>query len=374
MLESQGGQLALLLVLALLLRMAFVFSQAPDAFLIGGDGPWYIMTGWLIAHHAPMDPLATVGPLYPLTLALTWLLFPTVPQPLGAESIPAAYLNFVRMMQIGLSLLTVWLGYQLARGLSGKHAAGMIAAVGLGIGPAFVIEPIYILSEPVFMALLALWAWLYLRAQSSPSAWGSILAGLALSAAALTRPVVLLLPIVLVPHQLLVHGWRQGAKRLAPLLLAFALPMLPWIVYLYQTTGSFAPQGFLSNLWMGAVGSGGWEGTATTYWRSQEFGADSAGYAREALRAIAAHPLQWLASAIRQPCGGDSDPAWNLGPCRPQHQAIVRRLAFGRSLRLRPAGDCRLGELRPEARCVCLPLCRPGVRDHRRLGLHEALA
>ncbi len=309
-LKSQRGQLGLLLALALILRLAFVFSHSPEDFLSGGDGPWFIQQGWFIAHRLLPNPLATVGPLYPIALACLWLLFPMAPQPLEMALIPPAYLALIRLVQIGLSLLLVWFGYQLARRLSGRHSAGMIAAIGLGLGPAFVIEPIYVLTEPIFMALIALWAWLYLRAQSSPSSRGFALVGFALSMAALARPVVLLLPLVLVPHLLLTYGRREGTKRLGALLGAFALPLLPWAFYLYRATGSVAPQGFLSNLWMGAVGSGIWEGTLTMYQRSQAFGADSAGYAREALNAIVSHPLQWLflragnlAAAILTPHG-----------------------------------------------------------------------
>lgn len=293
-LGSQRGQLSLLLVLALLPRLAFIFSHRPTDFLIGGDGPWYIQQGWFIAHQSLPGPLATVGPLYPIVLAAVWLLFPMAPQPVDISVVPPAYLALVRLIQIALSLLVVWLGYQLARRMSGKHSAGMIAAIGLGLGPAFVIEPIYILTEPIFMALLAVWAWLYIRAQAAPSIARFAAAGFTLALAALARPVALLLPVVLLPHPFLVFRPREARKWAASLLGVFVLAVLPWSLYLYKTTGSIAPEGFLSNLWMGAVGSGQWEGTLTMYQKSQMFGGDNAGYAREALSAILSDPLHWL--------------------------------------------------------------------------------
>lgn len=292
---SQPGQLSLLLALALGLRLAFVFSRGPEDFLSGGDGPWYIQQGWLIAHRSLITPLATVGPLYPLILAAVWGLFPSAPLPVEGIVTPAGFLTIVRLLQVVLGVFVAWLGYRLARGLGGRHEAGMIAAFGLGIGPAFVIEPIYILTEQVFMALLVLWAWLYFKAVATSSTWRLAGAGVALALAGWTRPVILLLPVVLIPHLILVDGGVGRAKRLVTFLGAVAVVVLPWSLYLYVATGSFAPQGFLSNLWIGAVGMGRWEGALATDQLRFATGANDAGYAREAFRIITSDPLHWLA-------------------------------------------------------------------------------
>ena len=297
---SERRQLGLLMLAALLLRLAFLSIHRPGDYLQGGDGQWYVQQGWLIAHNSLPAPLTTVGPLYPVGLALLWLVFPTATEPVGVESIPAAYLTLVRLSQVALSLFVVGLGYLLARGLTASHAAGMVTAVGLGLGPAFIMEPVHILTEPVFMALMTLGVWLYIRGMRSPSRAGFALTGFVLALSALTRPVTLLFPAVLIPHM-----WTDrrstGARRGLPWLLgAFALMLLPWSIYLQRTTGSFLPEGFASNLWIGAVGEGQWEGSATLdQWR-QEFGGEDGSYVQEALRVIASDPIGWLTLRARR--------------------------------------------------------------------------
>ncbi len=292
-------QLLGLLILAALLRLGLLFRIRPDEFLRGGDGAWYLHQAWLIAHHALPHPLTTVGPVYPLVLALLWSLFPNAPEPLDVGSVPVATLLLVRLLQIGLSLLVVWLGYRLARGLGGDHRAGMITAIGLGIGPAFVLEPVYILTEPVFIALLTAAVWLYARACKAPSTGRFALTGAAFGLAALTRPVAMLLPVAFIPHLAIVfrtHAWRRW---LASLLGVFVLTLLPWMTYLALSTGNPLPEGFSSNLWLGAVGKGQWEGMEAMYYQRQEFGGEREDYIPEAVRIILADPLGWAALRAR---------------------------------------------------------------------------
>jgi 4-amino-4-deoxy-L-arabinose transferase-like glycosyltransferase len=292
-------QLLGLLILAAFLRLAFLAQLRPGDFLRGGDGAYYLHQAWLIAHHALPHPLTTAGPAYPLFLAFVWSFFPGSPEPLGIGIVPGAALLLARLVQIGLSLLVVGWGYRLAREVGGSHRAGMITAIGLGIGPAFVIEPVYILTEPLFIALLTAAVWLYTRAGKAPSTERFALAGLVFGLAALTRPVAMLLPVVLVPHLANVHraqGWRRYA---AALLGAFALTLLPWMIYLARSTGNPLPEGFSSNLWIGAVGDGQWQGTVANYQQRQTFGGEREDYIPEALRIILADPLGWIALRAR---------------------------------------------------------------------------
>jgi 4-amino-4-deoxy-L-arabinose transferase-like glycosyltransferase len=122
------------------------------------------------------------------------------------------------------------------------------------------MAPSFILTEPAFMALLTLAVWFWLRAARQPSIGRWVTAGVVLALAALTRPVVMLLPIVLAPPVLMAHGFRRGSLWLAVLVVAFAITVLPWTIYLCRTTGSPIPEGLSSNFWIGAVGEG--NGTA----------------------------------------------------------------------------------------------------------------
>ena len=292
--RRKPNQLLLVLAAAVLVRLVWLASRPVMDTYDGGDGPWYVYQGWQIARGELSQPLSTVGPLYPFLLAFVWLFFPGGSgYPNGLP--PAAYLTAVRILQIGLSLGLVWLGYRLVRDLTGNHAAAMFTAAGLALGPAFMIGSFSILTEPLFMTLLTLSGWLYVRAQADRRAAAFGPAGLALAFAALTRPIALLLPVVLLPHLLARFGWSAGRGRMAWFVLAFAAAVVPWLVYLDRTTGQPFPQGLASNLWIGAVGEGHWEGPAITDERRQELGDDDRSYTREAIRVIAEDPLGWIA-------------------------------------------------------------------------------
>jgi len=292
-------QLLGLLILAASLRLMLLAQLQPGDFLRGGDGAYYLHQAWLIARHALPHPLTTAGPAFPLFLAFVWSFFPGAPEPLDIGIVPGAALLLARLVQIGLSLLVVWWGYRLARELGGDHRAGMVTAIGLGIGPAFVIEPVYILTEPLFIALLTGAVWLYTRACKTPTTGRFARAGLVFGLAALTRPVAMLLPVVLVPHVAIAHrsgGWRRWSTAL---LGAVALTLLPWMIYLGRSTGNPLPEGFSSNLWIGAVGEGRWEGTEANYQQRQTFGGEREDYIPEALRIILADPLGWISLRAR---------------------------------------------------------------------------
>jgi len=146
----------------------------------------------------------------------------------------------------------------------------------------------------LFMFWLTFGIWLYVRDQGRSSKWGTALPGFALALATLTRPILLLFPTLLALHLLILHGWRAGLRRSAILLGAFALTLLPWNLYLFSTTGSVLPSGFSSNLWIGATGSGQWEGHEALDRGRRQFKGGDEDYLSEALGPITRRPFQWL--------------------------------------------------------------------------------
>ena len=289
----------LLLLVALAARLGYLALQDPHAHFRGGDGPWYVRQAWCIAHQALPAPL-TVGPLYPLALAAVWGLFPGVPDPVEVAGVPAAYLTLVRLLQVALGGLTVHWAYRLGRRVGGGHRAGMVAAVGLGVGPAFVMEPVNILTETLFTALLALGVWQYVSAQDARSAGAVAPAGVVFGLAALTRPVLLLLPLTLAAHLLALGGRRAGARRAAVLLAAFGLTLLPWGLYLQRTTGWWLPPGLSANLWIGATPEGRWLGSRSLDARRGAFPGGPDDYPTEAARLIRDDPAGWLGRRSRR--------------------------------------------------------------------------
>jgi 4-amino-4-deoxy-L-arabinose transferase-like glycosyltransferase len=298
-----------LAVLTVALRCAPVLLLPSHQWLAGGDGPWYARQGWRLAHGA-MPDIRTVGPLYPLLLAAVWLGFPEHPEPTAAEDIQASYLTLVRAIQVGLGALTAFLAYGLARRLGVSGRAATAAAIGVGLGPAFVIQPFLVQTETLFMTLLAATLLVHAGNLRAPTRAGSVATGAICGLAALARPILLLFPLVLTADLLFRRRLARSGSPAGSLLIGAALVLMPWHAWLYSTTGSVLPSGFSANLLMGAQGQG-------TLLQRQEFhemerrlGTSDSGYAREAVRLIGDDPLGWISirtrnivAALAQPHG-----------------------------------------------------------------------
>jgi 4-amino-4-deoxy-L-arabinose transferase-like glycosyltransferase len=302
--------LGFVLLVALLARLALLVALNPQTGIQGSDSIWYLRQGWAIAHAALDQPLRTVGPLYPLGLAVVWRLVPDAPPPAEDGVAATVVLTLIRLAQIALSLVMVWLAYRLTLRLTSDPRAGLVVVAASGLGPAFVMEAFNILTETLFMFWLTLAIWLYVRDQVGTRGWGAALIGFVLALGTLTRPILLLFPALLALHLLILHGWRAGIRRSVIMLGAFALTLLPWNLYLFSTTGSALPSGFSSNLWIGATGSGQWEGREALDRRRQQFKRGDEDYLSEAFGPITGRPFQWLrlrarclAGAVLQPHG-----------------------------------------------------------------------
>jgi 4-amino-4-deoxy-L-arabinose transferase-like glycosyltransferase len=312
-LKEERHQFLLLLVAALLARAAYFISHTPHDFLSpGGDSLWYVQQGWLIFHNALPATLSNVGPLYPLLLAAAWAVNPGAPYPADPNAVPPALLVVVCLAQVLLSMLMIGLVYLLAYLLTGKHRPSMIAAVGIGLGPAFVMEPFLVLTETVFMALLVLAVWLYEKALRNPSIRQFGLVGVVFALAAMVRPILLLFPLFLIPHMWASFRPRLRSAWVGALLGGFLLMLLPWRIYVTQGTGQLIPEGFFSNLWIGSTGNGKFIGAQATDKLRQGFEGGPNNYAQEAEKVITEDPAHWVllrvrktAEAILQPHGTD---------------------------------------------------------------------
>jgi len=283
----------LVLGVALAARLVFLLLQDPLALYEGGDGPYYVRQAWLLANGRLEHPLTTAGPLYPLFLATVWLAFPSAPMP-DAAGVPLGFLFIVRLGKVLASGWTVLLVYGLVRQLGVGRRSGMLAALAVGLGPAFVIEPFYLRTETFFVLLLTAACWLYLRAQREASIARLAASGAVLGLATLTRPVALPLVLLLGGHWLMTHGRRSGRAQIAALLAGLLVIIVPWVAYLRAETAYFTPEGFGSNLWIGASGDGTWQGTFPTAERSLAFGGTRDDYLPEVARLIGSDPLGWL--------------------------------------------------------------------------------
>jgi hypothetical protein len=312
MTRASGSAPALLAILALglALRVLVIVTLPAHEWFAGGDGPWYVRQGWLIARGALEQPLQTVGPVYPLALAGIWRAFPVHEDPDRPLAVSAFYLTVVRLLQAVIGIATAALAHALARQMRLGHRRSLVAALGVGLGPAFVIEPFLIHTETLFMMLFSAAVLLHVRAVAVPSPTRLVLAGALTALAALTRPVLLLFPAVLAIHPTILYGRPRAVRAAAAVLTGAVLTLAPWHVWLHRTTGSWLPAGPASNLWIGTQTAGGSLDVATFHELEKQLQASGRGYLGGALDVIASDPAGWVArrsrnviAAIAQPHG-----------------------------------------------------------------------
>jgi Dolichyl-phosphate-mannose-protein mannosyltransferase len=203
---------------ALLVRGSLFAMAARDArrfFTLDAAG-YLALAGDLASGYLRREtPLFTVGlsrtPGYPVFAAAVLL-------PTGR---PAA----VVAVQILTAAATVWLTFRLGQRLVGRRAAALGALV-LALDPASAIYANQLQPEALFTLLVVgtLLAWA--RAVRTRSATAAALAGACLGLAALTRPIAVYFPLVLI-------GWAARAtgrsKLVASLMTPFLLLVGGWI-------------------------------------------------------------------------------------------------------------------------------------------------
>jgi 4-amino-4-deoxy-L-arabinose transferase-like glycosyltransferase len=167
-------------------------------------------------------------PLYPLFVALVWAIT-------GTES-----LLYVRLAQIIVSLINVYLLYRLGLLFFGRRVA-LWAAAGFWLYPSLMAFDFFLLTEVLFTCLLTLMALCYLtllRTGKRSMAWG---AGCALGLAALTRSILWPFPIVLCPFTFFAvpGSWKSRGQLVLYLFLGYALVIAPWAIRNTRLQGVF---------------------------------------------------------------------------------------------------------------------------------------
>ena len=256
-------KLLLILLVALMLRLVFVLAQDPLAPYAsqGSDSGWYLGTAYAIVTNTPPVGTASDGahltppPLYFLVIGLPQVIFS-----------PAAAIIAVRVLQAILSTATAYFAYRMAWRLTDRTSAGLIAAGALALNPAFIIESAQILTETLFIFLIAAALCLVVECIANPvgahdapprqrrTLWLLVGAGICFGLAALTRAVLLGFPFGLAILLLLI--WRGGWKRAALLLIVYALVVSTWTIYSMARWNRFviAGAGLDAFLYLGATG------------------------------------------------------------------------------------------------------------------------
>ncbi len=221
--------LAAIVAFGLVARGIFVLALPP---LLHLDSDSYFAITQSLWNGEGFGDVSRRTPLYPLFL---WL---------AARSGAAGLLPAVLMQHL-LGVATVVLLYLLARRLLPvrMRPVAVISGLVLAVIPYPILIEQSILSESVFLFLLAAAAYMLLAWQQEDRPRYAVFCGALLAAAALTRPVAVgIFPLwagmlFLVERK---RGWKRTAGFLMRAGLAWAVLLLPLLVRNYVVMGSFA--------------------------------------------------------------------------------------------------------------------------------------
>lgn len=240
-LRSAAYFLALALILTGGTLARFHFTDF-DRQIVAGDETTYhnaaltiLERGTIVRDPTPHDgpsqaePTAALAPGYPVFLAVVYYLF-------GASSIVAftahAWLSAGTMALVPLT----------ARAVGASRFAVIVATACAAVYPGFLYNNDRLLTEPLFIFLLGLFAWHFVLYMKRPRLLTLLGAGLALGAATQVRSLALPL---LVPCMFIVLAFATAAplkQRVAHSIafcLGIAAMLAPFLVYNIVTFGRF---------------------------------------------------------------------------------------------------------------------------------------
>ena len=161
-------------------------------------------------------------PGYPAYLALISLSSPP----------PCGNLNAIFLSQCILDSVTAILVARAAWHFFKSDRAALLAGLTWAISPLAATATTFVMTETLFMFLVAVALNLALTAKSNVSA---LVEGVVWAAATLTRPSGILLPIAIV-FFLLVRNWRDWKRRILPVVI-YALLIGAWVGHNYRRSG-----------------------------------------------------------------------------------------------------------------------------------------
>jgi hypothetical protein len=245
---SYGRKLSLILLIALLLRLAaviltldvpiglddmFQYDMLARSIVMGNGYRWYAAEDLepieRVAGEVELppdyDPRGVVssfrGPGYPAFLALVYAVVGIVPGRLLAARLAQAVLG------AGLAPLTGLLGRYM--GLT-ERSAVLGAAIVAGY-PLLIIYPLALASENLYVPLFTFSLLMVLRAAERGRARDWALSGLLLGVTALTRSIVsLFVPVAALWVWMTAPTRRAGLRNAGLLVLSFMAVILPWMV------------------------------------------------------------------------------------------------------------------------------------------------
>lgn len=250
-----------LLAIGLFLRLANGLSQPPFTSYAGtgGDNGWYLLNGLaLLGGRLPEGVQVDISNLQPPPGYLIFVGIPQLFLPL-----PEA-VQVILLLQAFLSTATCYFAYLIGSEIAGQRA-GLFALAVLAFSPAFILESGQVVTETLYLFLLAAAFMFYLAAVRQMQTTSQVdpfkfaLVGALLGLATLTRAVLLLFPLGLIVHLVIVQRPSRALRAILTLIVVFALVVSTWTIYNLARWQRFvlAGEGFGGFLYAGVVG---WEG------------------------------------------------------------------------------------------------------------------
>ncbi len=337
--------LALIFGVGLALRLAYIAVTPGDPTQSNQDPHYYALIAQNLnagRGYAELSARAYRPPAFPFLLSLIYAVFGAK---VGAAQVVVAVFGALHPV-----LLALW-----ARILSTRRV-GYLAGGLAAIHPQFLRYPQMLYSEAFYFFILALATLLLLRALRSGSTAQLVLAGLSFGAAALTREITLVMPLLVglwfwlnrpsaarnaahrehnEPRPVLWQGTRS-ARAWWVFSLSMALAVVPWTARNYRIFHALVPISTNAgiNFYMGNNAKSTatpdfsdpdfWKLAPGVSWRegAGELEAHQKGF-REGLHYVAAHPAQSLGRYARKAVIFWTPPLGGFGGL-PRSAALIR--------------------------------------------------
>ncbi|MBU4220133.1 MAG: glycosyltransferase family 39 protein [Euryarchaeota archaeon] len=227
--------LTMIVVLAFLLRLIFIFVQIKfhifDVNFFASDSSFYdgiaknILAGNGFGYP---EPTAYVTPLYPLFLSAVYMIF--------GHNILA-----VQLLQALIGSLSVLCVYFIAKKIFDEKI-GSIAAIIMAFYPHQIFWSGYILTETLYVFLLLFAILFFIRFCERQTIVNALVAGILLGIAGLTRPIAFCFTAFLIIYIIWLNKNKvQGLKFSCIFVIGVLLVSSPWIIRNYNTFGEFIP-------------------------------------------------------------------------------------------------------------------------------------
>ena len=229
---------ALIFAIAMGLRLGALTQTTIDDPLQADAAQYYLYALHLKYHHTfsgsdfhsnqVPEPDAARAPLYPLFLTAFVVAPPT-----------DVMIWKILFAQVLLGSLTVIIILSVFRQFMPEGWA-ITAALLTALSPHLIMINNYMLSETLFMFLLALSLWVLVRMHANSSRKLALLAGSVIALAALTRPTLQYFIVPLFFLLALGTGQRFNLRLAVPLAVGFFLTFTPWTLRNLHETGSIS--------------------------------------------------------------------------------------------------------------------------------------